>query len=101
MKRSPSQALTDAGEARQEPIEISTAVTSGNSVDVATRAEDRGAIIHSVDSGDRHEVRFRRVNAEGGFMSDEVKLVTSPLQGRDASISRLGGGYAVAFRSIS
>ena len=43
----------------------------------------------------------RRLNAEGGFTSDEVKVVTFPLQGRDASISRLGGGYAVAFRSIN
>lgn len=93
--------LTETGEASQAPIELSTAVTSNNSVDVATRTEDGGAVIYSVDIGDRHEVRFRRLSPEGSFTSDEVKVVTFPLQGRDASISRLGGGYAVAFRSIS
>lgn len=92
--------LTAAGEATQAPIQLSSAVTTGNSVDIATRREDGGAVLYSVDIGDRHEVRFRRLNPEGGFASDEVKVVTFPMQGRDASLSRLGGGYAVAFRSI-
>jgi hypothetical protein len=93
--------LTAAGEARGEPVQLTASVTTGNSVDVATREEDGGAVIYSLDVGARHEVRFRRLNKNGELISGEVKVVTFPLQGRDASISRLGGGYVVAFRSVS
>jgi hypothetical protein len=93
--------LTGAGDARAAPVQLSAAVSTGNSVDLATREEDGGAVIYSVDIGDRHEVRFRRLNPQSGFLGDEVKIVTFPLQGRDASIARLGGGYVVAFRSPS
>jgi hypothetical protein len=93
--------LSKTGEPRGAAIQLSTAVSSGNSVDLATRSEDGGAVVYSVDIGDRAEVRFRRLNPAGEFLSDEVKIVTFPLQGRDASLTRLGGGYVVVFRSLS
>jgi len=92
--------LSAAGEPRGEPVQLTAAVSTGNSVDVATRVEDGGAVIYSLDVGDRPEVRFRRLNEEGTIVSDEVKVVTFPVQGRDASLARLGGGYVVAYRSV-
>jgi hypothetical protein len=92
--------LNAQGEARRAPIQITAAISSGNTVDLATRTEDGGAVVYSTDIDGRREVRFRRLNPQGEFLSDEVKVVTQPLQGRDASITRLGGGYVVAFRSF-
>jgi hypothetical protein len=81
-------------------VQLSAAVTTDNAVDLATREEDGGAVIYSVDVGTRHEVRFRRLSDEGAFLSDEIKVVSGALEGRDASLARLGGGYVVAFRSL-
>jgi hypothetical protein len=92
--------LTAAGESRGEPLQLTAAVTVGNTVDLTTRVEDGGAVVYSQDLGDRQEVRFRRLSKSGELISDEIKVVTFPLQGRDASVSRLGGGYLVAFRSL-
>ena len=91
--------LTTEGEPRGEPLQLTAAVSAGNTVDIATRAEDGGAVIYSLDLGERREVRFRRLSEDGELISEEIKVVSFPLQGRDASISRLGGGYVVAFRS--
>jgi hypothetical protein len=84
-----------------EPVLLSDFVSAGNSVDLATREEDGGAVLYSLDVGGvNHEVRFRRLDKDGAFLSDEVKIVGSPIQGRDASLARLGGGYAVAYRQL-
>lgn len=91
--------ISVSGEAHSEPQQVSASVSTGNTVDLATRAEDGGALVYSLDIGGRQEVRFRRLNKEGALISDDIKVVTFPLQGRDASISRLGGGYVIAFRS--
>jgi hypothetical protein len=82
-----------------EPVQLQEGVTAGNTVDLATRTEDGGALVYSLELGGRQEIRFRRLNTLGEVISDDVKVVTFPLQGRDASISRLGGGYVIAFRS--
>lgn len=92
--------LTAAGEARGAPQKLSAAVTTGNTVDLATREQDGGAVVYSIDVGESHEVRFRRLSTTGSFLSDEIKLVSGTLQGRDASLARLGGGYVVVFRSL-
>jgi hypothetical protein len=92
--------LTAEGEPRAEPLQLTAAVSVGNTVDLATRLEDGGAVVYSQNLGDRQEVRFRRLNKDGALISDEIKVVSFPLQGRDASVSRLGGGYLVAFRSL-
>jgi len=92
--------LTAAGAPRAEPLQLTAAVSVGNTVDLATRTEDGGAVVYSQNLGDRHEVRFRRLSKEGALISDEIKVASFPLQGRDASVSRLGGGYLVAFRSL-
>lgn len=93
-------ALTQDGEPRGTPVRLSDGVTTGNTVDMATREEDGGAVLYSIDVGAMHEVRFRRLSEEGAFLSDEIKVVSGALQGRDASLARLGGGYVVAFRSL-
>lgn len=93
--------LDSSGAPLGEPIQLSGAPTANGSVDIATREEDGGAVIYSVDVGERHEVRFRRLDKQGAFFSDEIKVATFPLNGRDASIARLGGGYVVAFRSMT
>ncbi|HTU62579.1 MAG TPA: hypothetical protein VMF89_29160, partial [Polyangiales bacterium] len=92
--------LTAEGEPRGEPMQLTAAVSAGNTVDIATRAEDGGAVIYSLNLGERREIRFRRLSTDGELISDEIKVVSFPLEGRDASISRLGGGYVVAFRSL-
>jgi hypothetical protein len=92
--------LAPNGEPRSAPVRLSAAVTTGNAVDLATREEGGGAVIYSVDVGALHEVRFRRLGDEGEFLSDEIKVVSGALHGRDASLARLGGGYVVAFRSM-
>lgn len=93
--------LDSQGDPRQSPVLLSDAVTTNQNVDIATRSEDGGAAVYSVDLGGRYEVRFRRLGTEGEFLSGDVKVATFPLQGRDASIARLGGGYIVAFRSMN
>jgi len=93
--------LTAAGEASGEPLRLSAAVTTGNTVDLATREEDGGAVVYSIDVGGSREVRFRRLSPTGELASDEIKVVSGALQGRDASLARLGGGYVVAYRSLA
>jgi hypothetical protein len=95
------QALDKTVQPVGEPVLVSDAITAGNSVDLATREEDGGAIVYSVDiAGVNHEIRFRRLDNHGGLLGDESKVVGSPLQGRDASIARLGGGYVVGYRQL-
>jgi hypothetical protein len=84
------------------PVLVSDLVSTSNSVDLATREEDGGAVIYSVDVGGvNKEVRFRRLDNSGAFLGTEVKIVGRPLQGRDASLARIGGGYVVAYRELS
>ena len=92
--------LAPNGTSRSEPVRLSASVTTGNTVDLATREQDGGAVLYSLDLGQMHEVRFRRLSDEGAFESEEIKVVSGALQGRDASLARLGGGYVVAFRSL-
>jgi hypothetical protein len=95
------QALDKTVKPVGDPVLVSDAITAGNSVDLATREEDGGAIVYSVDiAGVNHEIRFRRLDSHGGLLGDESKVVGSPLQARDASIARLGGGYVVGYRQL-
>jgi hypothetical protein len=96
------QPLDKTVKAMGNPVLVTSLVTTGNSVDLATREEDGGAIVYSVDIGNAsHEVRFRRLDKNGAFISDEIKIAGSPLQARDASIGHLGAGYAVAYRQLA
>jgi hypothetical protein len=95
------QALDKTVKPVGDPVLVSNLVTAGNSVDVATRDEDGGAILYSVDvAGVNHEIRFRRLDRNGALLGDESKVVGSPLQARDASLARLGGGYVVGYRQM-
>ncbi|HEY2735911.1 MAG TPA: hypothetical protein VGI70_18065, partial [Polyangiales bacterium] len=85
-----------------DPVLVSDAITAGNSVDLATREEDGGAIVYAVDIGGvNKEIRFRRLDKNGAFVDQEVTLVGSPIQARDASVARLSGGYVVAYRQLA
>jgi len=93
--------LDTAGTPVGSPTVLSPFVTTGNAIDVTTREVDGGAVIYSIDVGDNgHEVRFRRLDSQGAFLTDDIKLVPTPLQARDAGIARLGDGYVVGFRSL-
>lgn len=94
--------IDDAGKPASEPILLSDLVNTANTVDIATREEDGGVIVYSVDvDPTQPEVRFRRLSKLGAFLSDEIKVVGAPVKGRDASVTRLGDGYVVAYREIS
>jgi hypothetical protein len=83
------------------PLRLTDLVVAGNSVDLGTRSEDGGAVLYSVNVEANQEVRFRRLDKNGGFLGGEVKIVGAPLQARDASLARIGGGYVVAYRQLS
>jgi hypothetical protein len=93
--------LDKAGALIDEPLLVSDAVSAGNSVDLATRDQEGGGVIYSVDIGNTsHEVRFRRLDKTGAFLGGEVKVIGGALQGRDASLARVAGGYVVAYRTL-
>jgi hypothetical protein len=80
---------------------VTDAVSGGDTVDLGTRPEDGGGILYSVGiAGVNYEVRFRRLDQQGGFLGDEIKVIGSPLQARDASLAHLGDGYVVAYRQL-
>jgi hypothetical protein len=85
-----------------DPVLVSEVASPGTTVDLAARdAENEGgAILYSVNLGGTSEVRFRRLNALGEVLADEIKVVSGALQGRDASFARLGGGYVIAYRAL-
>jgi hypothetical protein len=93
--------LTGDGAALGEPTQLTNFAAPGSTVDVAGRVEDGGAVVYSVGIDQTSfEVRWRRLWADGTQRGEEVKVVSSPLQGKDASIARLGGGYVIAYRAI-
>lgn len=96
------QATDLSGAPTGSPQQVSNLVSSGTTVDLAARdAENEGgAIVYSVNLGDTSEVRFRRLSNTGEVLADEVKVVSGVLQGRDASVARLGGGYVIAYRAL-
>ena len=95
------QALSKSLAPVGSPMLVSDAVSAGSSMDIAARDEQGGAIIYSVDIGSgSHEVRFRRLDPVGNLTGPETKIVGGALQGRDASIARLGGGFVVAYRQL-
>jgi hypothetical protein len=93
--------LNNAGMALGEPLQLTSFAAPGSTVDVAGRMEDGGSVVYSVGiDQSSFEVRWRRLWADGTLRGDEVKVVASPLQGKDAGIARLGGGYVIAYRAI-
>jgi hypothetical protein len=85
-----------------DPMLVSEVAASGTTVDLGARdAENEGgAIVYSMNLGGTSEVRFRRLNALGEVLADEIKVVSGGLRGRDASFARLGGGYVIAYRAL-
>jgi hypothetical protein len=85
-----------------DPQLVSDIASAATTIDLAARdAENEGgAIVYSVNLGDTSEVRFRRISSTGDVLADEVKIVSGALQGRDASIARLSGGYVIAYRAL-
>lgn len=92
--------IDDMGQAGA-PIQISDAVNGGDTVDLGNRPDDGGGILYSLALGGvNYEVHFRRLDQNGGFLGDEIKIISSPLQARDASLAHLGDGYVVAYRQL-
>jgi hypothetical protein len=92
--------IDDKGQAGA-PIQISDAVNGGDTVDLGTRPDDGGGVLYSLALGGvNYEVHFRRLDQSGGFLGDEIKIISSPVQGRDASLAHLGDGYVVAYRQL-
>jgi hypothetical protein len=88
--------------ASHDPVLLSDQVSGDDSVDIATREEDGGAVLYSLDyNGTTFEVHFRRLNESGAFTGNDTRLVGGEVQGRDASLARLGGGYVVAYRQLA
>lgn len=95
------QPIDDTGKPSGAPQQMSDKGSAGTSVDLATRDETGGGAVYSVTlGGANREVRFRRLDASGAFMGQDIKIVSAPLQGTDASLARLGGGYIVAYRAL-
>lgn len=95
------QMIDDAGQPTGEPVRLSDKASAGSSLDLATRNDEGGAALYSVAiGGTNREIRFRRLDDKGAFMGQDIKIVSSPLQGMDASLARLGVGYVVAYRAL-
>jgi len=90
------------GAPTEDPVKLSDFAGPGSTIDFATRAlGEGGAVLYSATvGGENNEVRFRRLNATGGLLGSEVKVVGAPLQARDGSITRVGGGYVVGYRAL-
>jgi len=93
--------LDDQATPQGDPLRLTDFAAPGSTVDIAGRPEDGGSVVYSVGiDATNFEVRWRRLWADGTLRGDEVKVIASPLQGKDASIARLGGGYVIAYRAI-
>ena len=93
--------LDGEGNAQGEPTQLTNFAAPGSTVDIAGRKEDGGSVVYSVGIDQTSfEVRWRRLFADATVRGDEVKIVSAPLQGKDASIARLGGGYVIVYRAI-
>jgi hypothetical protein len=96
-----SQAVGLDGKPAGSPQLVSQLAGAGSSIDVASRQGDGGGIIYTtVIQGTVKEIRFRRLDQDGKLQDQERKIVSLPLQGADASLVRVGGGYAVAYRAL-
>jgi hypothetical protein len=95
------QSIDGDGEAVGDPRLMTEFAASGSTVDLATREDEGGAAVYSIGLDQvNFEVRFRRLNVDASFRNGEIKVISSPLQAKDAGIARLGGGYAIAYRAI-
>lgn len=94
------QALDGSGKPNGDSERMSALNAVDSSVDVATRDVEGGAAIYTTVVQSSHEVRFRRLDDQGKLSSEEIVIVGSPLQARDASIARIAGGYVVAYRAL-
>lgn len=99
------QRLDADGAALGEPSRLTDYAGPGSTVDLATRYPEGGAAVYSVvlepgTQNQAEEVRFRRFDQDGVLKDLELKVVSRPLQARDASLTRVGGGYAVAYRAL-
>lgn len=89
------------------PVQLAAFAGGGSTIDLATR-EDGGGAVYSIvfdSSADDptveqgFEVRFRRLDMTGAPRGGELKVVSGSEQGVGASIARLGGGYAISYRT--
>lgn len=95
------QRIDTGGAPVGDPLRMTDYAAPGSTVDLARRDEQGGAAVYSVGINlTNFEVRFRRLNGDATFRGEEIKLISRPLQGKDAGVARLGGGYVVAYRAI-
>lgn len=94
------QALTGTGELSGDRATLATQVSTRSSVDLADGAMNAAVVYSTVVDNAAFEVRFRELDAAGQPMGIEERIVTRSERGTDASIARLGNGYAVAYREL-
>jgi hypothetical protein len=95
------QPLSALGAAVGAPVELNNFAAPSSTVDIAHRVNDGGAIVYSLGIdlvGD--ELRFQRLAEDGSLRGDEIKIISPPLQAKDAGIAHLGGGYVIAYRAL-
>jgi hypothetical protein len=90
-----------AGQPLGDPLVMTPFAAPGSTVDLATHATEGGAVVYSVGIDNANfDVRFRRLDRDGSFRGNELKVISRPQQAKDAGIARLGGGYVIAYRAI-
>lgn len=100
------QPLAANGSAQGGILRLSPLAGPGATLDLAPLAPNAnpaqgGAAVYSIHVGGKgQEVRFQRLTPLGSRRDDERKLLSAPLLSRDASITALGSGYAVAYRAL-
>jgi hypothetical protein len=82
------------------PIQLTDKVAVSSSIDLANRINGGGAI-YSIELDGFPQVRYRRLDETGQPVADERVIVGPPLRAQGASLDTLGGGYAVAYRTLS
>jgi hypothetical protein len=95
------QSLSDVGAALGTPQQLSSFAAPSSTIDITRRANDGGAIVFAVGiDAASQELRFQRLAEDGALRGDVIKLVSQPLQAKDAGIASVAGGYAIAYRAL-
>lgn len=97
------QPLDGSAQPQGAPVRLTDYAAPGSTVSIATRdrVDDGGAVAYSAGIDDvNFEVRFRRLFPDGQPRGSELKVISRPLQGKDAGIAALGGGYVIAYRAL-
>ncbi len=90
----------DASGAPAAPIIVNTEGTADGSVDVTLGPTGGIVAFGTLSAGIRPEIRVRPIDETGALAGSERILSVGADVGRDASITSLLGGYALAYRAL-